>query len=1182
MAVGSETDNMDDDDENAFIMERSLGYMAMTKELLLPESHENEFEPSEYPSYRPWLSDTATSYTMCSERSAMVEYHEYGPNDDRPHFETSNGEIATAMGYGKCLIQLDQDNGSVYNLVVDCQYNPNISCNVFGSHICMKDLGLWVKCKDNTIRNLDTDEIVGYTYTFNKLPYLKTISPVPITKSYKAVDALREHRRFAHCGQPKLKATVKAAGDILQNTEFHCEPCRIAKAKRQVSHTPQIRSKNIWDLYHADVQTIKPIGFGGYKYYVIYVNDKHRVPEIDFLRNKGEASDKLISFCKRFKNLTGRYPTRWRLDGGLEFKRFTTWAKKKGITLEPTPPRSPEPNGVAERWGGYLNETARAMIIDSELPPTLWPFAIDTAAYTIKRIVNPGEKKSPLQAYREDLGHPEVKASISTKHLQIWGTRCYKHIPKEDRVQAEKMGPRAVIGHLVGYEGDNGHIYQIWIPEKNKVVRSRDVSFSSGESSGNLPVDDNEDPTAGKSPKSPPDAPDNGDSNAVTIDLRVPKEANVLLIEDAPYTTGRLQTLSQTPEVNTPIRTIEDTDQTAVAFWKDPLTATAESTRTSSRSTKGLPPKRLEDEQTEETRKLEAKQELRRQTPAAGVMSAVAFSNASFMTPRLKIHEIKVPGTYREAISSPQKNHWVTAMDNQIAKLEDKGTYEMVDCPKDVKLLPGKWVFDTKTDTDNFITEWRARWVVCGNRQRPEKDFDTTYAPVVTESATKLVLSAIAIMGLYAEQVDFVTAYLNAQLKDKKLYMRPPTGYEPKSRKVCLLSQALYGLRQSAFLWNKTLDEKLRSMGFKPLTEDPCVYIRQSSSSFTIIYVDDAIIAAPTKEEVDEIKRELNKDYPIKELGEPNKFLGCHLTRDYDNNTIILAQASYIDKILVEAGLSDCYPTKTPITPNYLKDSKLDTTTSDIEEYLHTVGQFNWLTTKTRPDIAYAVSRLQRKSAKPNITDMKACKSLLRYLKGQKYLGIALGVKPHEGLAVYVDSSHADNDDGKSTESYLTTFAGAPISWASKKQTFVATSSTIAEFCALTAAVKEAIWLKKLTVALKLERPGPVIVYCDSSNALDIVSKPGYSSTTKWVDNRYFFVRDAVNNGLVEFKWIDGKINPADGLTKPLDSIKHANFRSLMGMMEAEKDIKEPLENLEEFEEGIFVQEEELRPKTSC
>jgi hypothetical protein len=115
-----------------------------------------EFDPFEYPSLRPCLSDTAASYTMCSERSAIVEYYEYGHHDERPHFETSNGEIETAMGYGKCFIQLDQENSLVYDLVVNCQYNPNISC-------------------------------------------------VP-TKSHKAIDALRE-------------------------------------AKRQVSHTPQIRSK---------------------------------------------------------------------------------------------------------------------------------------------------------------------------------------------------------------------------------------------------------------------------------------------------------------------------------------------------------------------------------------------------------------------------------------------------------------------------------------------------------------------------------------------------------------------------------------------------------------------------------------------------------------------------------------------------------------------------------------------------------------------------------------------------------------------------------------------------------------------------------------------------------------------------------------------------------------------------
>ena len=59
----------------------------------------------------------------------------------------------------------------------------------------------------------------------------------------------------------------------------------------------------------------------------------------------------------------------------------------------------------------------------------------------------------------------------------------------------------------------------------------------------------------------------------------------------------------------------------------------------------------------------------------------------------------------------------------------------------------------------------------------------------------------------------------------------------------------------------------------------------------------------------------------------------------------------------------------------------------------------------------------------------------------------------------------------------------------------MATSSTTAEFCALSTATKEAIWLKKLTVALGLEQPGPVPVYRDSANAIEVTNKMGYSSS---------------------------------------------------------------------------------------
>ena len=39
------------------------------------------------------------------------------------------------------------------------------------------------------------------------------------------------------------------------------------------------------------------------------------------------------------------------------------------------------------------------------------------------------------------------------------------------------MAPRAVVGRLVGMEGFGGHIYHIWLPEEDRVVRVRDVRF---------------------------------------------------------------------------------------------------------------------------------------------------------------------------------------------------------------------------------------------------------------------------------------------------------------------------------------------------------------------------------------------------------------------------------------------------------------------------------------------------------------------------------------------------------------------------------------------------------------------------------------------------------------------------------------------------------------------------------
>ncbi|MGV2419558.1 MAG UNVERIFIED_CONTAM: hypothetical protein MIJ72_08715 [Staphylococcus saprophyticus] len=118
----------------------------------------------------------------------------------------------------------------------------------------------------------------------------------------------------------------------------------------------------------------------------------------------------------------------------------------------------------------------------------------------------------------------------------------------------------------------------------------------------------------------------------------------------------------------------------------------------------------------------------------------------------------------------------------------------------------------------------------------------------------KIVFTLIAVYGLKWRQVDFTVAYLNASREDvETVYMRQPTGFEhadaagDKNQWVCTLNQALFGLRDSAYLWNEEIDSKLRQIGFHPLEDDPYVYVKGKGMNLTImmIYVDDFIIAAP-------------------------------------------------------------------------------------------------------------------------------------------------------------------------------------------------------------------------------------------------------------------------------------------------------------------------------------------------
>ena len=187
----------------------------------------------------------------------------------------------------------------------------------------------------------------------------------------------------------------------------------------------------------------------------------------------------------------------------------------------------------------------------------------------------------------------------------------------------------------------------------------------------------------------------------------------------------------------------------------------------------------------------------------------------------------------------------------------------------------------------------------------------------------------------------------------------------------------------------------------------------------------------------------------------------------------------------------------------------------DGNRYAELVGSLLYLSTTSRPDIAFAEGVLSRDMACPEENHMRAAKGVLRYLRGASRLGVAYGTyKPLQG---YVDADWAgDVDARRSTTGFIFTLNGGPVSWASKRQSTVATSTAEAEYVAAAMATKKALWLRKLSSAVGADG-GAVPMGEDNQECLELVNNPEATGRTKHVDVAYHTVREYVARGDVTF-----------------------------------------------------------------
>ncbi len=211
-------------------------------------------------------------------------------------------------------------------------------------------------------------------------------------------------------------------------------------------------------------------------------------------------------------------------------------------------------------------------------------------------------------------------------------------------------------------------------------------------------------------------------------------------------------------------------------------------------------------------------------------------------------------------------------------------------------------------------------------------------------------------------------------------------------------------------------------------------------------------LLAPDESAISQIKGELAAHFNIIDLGALSHILGMEIIHDPKSGAICLSQRNYLLSIIEQFGMRDCKPVHTPIDPN-IKLSKLETGDPRIGDdifnktYLSGLGKLMYLAVATQPDLAHPVAYLAQFSQCPSEEHLTALKRVFRYLQGT--IDMALHYNASEDLKVYSDADWAgDANNRRSVSGYITLYAGAAVSWSSRKQITVALSEMEAEYMA--------------------------------------------------------------------------------------------------------------------------------------
>ena len=978
---------------------------------------------------------------------------------------------------------------------------------------------------------------------------------IPIEFKYRYWHNKLGHGSFGYI--KKIKGALGLNEEL--KTKLTCDPCVEAKATKYPFPRSLSLSQEMFELVHTDLSGIIRIpNPEGFSYFLIFVEDLTRYITVFLLSRKFQVAKCYQQYRNWVKVQFNKEIKCLRSDNGGEFcnKEMDELTVNQGTNRNYTVHHNPQQNARAERQNRSIENLARALLRNRRLHIRFWPYAV-LFAVLLKNIL-PHAGVNFAIPYELLFGIcPDYNSLLE------FGIRVFVILAGYKK----KFEDRAVPAIFLGYpQGVKGHF--VYLINEDKIDISRDV-YLSEEAAANavhLTVPERELDEAKLAAKYEADRESESwytrllfeyDNESISDLLKEQQEFD----DDLDEQIDALQPVyvdQEDPPViaDEPVHEQQADQQTEQNSEKEEPKLISEVIDLKNAPAETEQPKgEFIFNKTEKKLFQERFPESQFRYVSHRKIDKPGKFNLYQVNALIAGRALQPPRSYEQAASADYRQIFRPAMDAEMAAHMQSRSWTLVERPPNARVYPMIWLYNYKKDLNGKPVRGKARLVVLGNRQVIEIG-ENNYAPVINAVAARVMISLAVTDGDHLHHWDCDTAFLNADVEGE-IYCYQPKGYVTVGHEhlVCRMNKAVYGMRQSARRWYLHLRSTLIKKGFDQLYTDSCIYVKKFEKSPLAmgVFVDDLLTKCGDLDTLAGFRTEFASEIAIKDHGPIKKFLGLDFKRNEAAGTLEMSNVDYIENILREAEFDKCNGSKIPIREQDFKAARsllnVDyCTLQEIQWYQHIVGQLMYVANLYRFDLAFVVGFLCSAMHHPTRAHLVVLKQLLRYLQYSKTMPLRF-TKNDPSLTIYADS----NFEEKNSKHGLMAFVnGNIVSWISRKQQRVATSTCEAEVLSVLDAVNEAEYLRSLLDELGRSEitSEPATIYNDNKSAQGTVMTGGDFSKNRHYRGSVHRVQFAMDDGLVRVMHMPSGEMPADVLTKPVGYLKLQKHCKSAGLYE--------------------------------